>query len=373
MSSQITDNSMALGQNARQQVHHATEAAEKIVALTPVQQMISSCSGAFLTSMLMTPFDVVKTRLQAQEHSITASIAGEDCKYVVFRNGLMEQYVERCTVCGNTPGSTTLEACAARPVRLNGTWDAMVKISESEGITALWRGLPPTLVMAVPATVIYFTGYEQLKALYERRSVSQSYAPLLAGASARVFSATFVSPLELIRTKMQAARNHGFRKVFTIVKQQAHDAGITSLWRGLTPTLLRDVPFSAMYFSGYEYLKPRFRSSLQQRFGGDHLFLSAFLSGATSGAFSAFVTTPFDVIKTKMQADQITGPYEPNARIKPAMEVTRDIYRHQGIRGFFVGLSPRLAKVAPACAIMISSYETTKKIFRDYNHQEAIA
>lgn len=42
-----------------------------------------------------------------------------------------------------------------------------MKISKTEGLTSLWSGLSPTLVLAVPATVIYFVSYEQLRLYFK--------------------------------------------------------------------------------------------------------------------------------------------------------------------------------------------------------------
>lgn len=39
----------------------------------------------------------------------------------------------------------------------------MIKISKKEGVRSLWSGLSPTLVLAVPATIVYFVSYEQLR------------------------------------------------------------------------------------------------------------------------------------------------------------------------------------------------------------------
>lgn len=94
-------------------------------------------------------------------------------------------------------------------IKQNHFQDAFVKISRQEGIQSLWSGLPPTLVVAVPNTVIYFTSYEQLRAKFHQFAPEEaggppSWAGGLAGGLARVWSVTVVSPFELVRTKMQA-------------------------------------------------------------------------------------------------------------------------------------------------------------------------
>ena len=98
-----------------------------------------------------------------------------------------------------------------------------MKITQTEGVTALWRGLPPTLLMAVPATVIYFVGYETIRTSLENNQLNP-YAPLIAGGLARckpvlcifyyfamliiviAISASIISPVELIRTRLQSGQ-----------------------------------------------------------------------------------------------------------------------------------------------------------------------
>ena len=90
-----------------------------------------------------------------------------------------------------------------------------MKIIKAEGVTSLWSGLSPTLVLAVPATVVYFTTYEQLRQLIQdKQKIEGSFlsgqpvwwTSLVAGGVARIWAVTLVSPLELIRTKMQSKR-----------------------------------------------------------------------------------------------------------------------------------------------------------------------
>lgn len=51
-------------------------------------------------------------------------------------------------------------------------------------------------------------------------------------------------------------------------------------------------------------------------------------------------------------------------------DIARNIYKNHGIRGMFTGLLPRIFKVAPACAIMIATFEYGKQFFQTYNTQK---
>lgn len=70
-----------------------------------------------------------------------------------------------------------------------------------------------------------------------------------------VWAATVISPLELVRTKMQSEQLT-YKEVDKAVRTTIKSDGIISLWKGLGPTLLRDVPFSGMFLlPGPSFLK----------------------------------------------------------------------------------------------------------------------
>lgn len=326
------------------------------VTITPIQQMVASCSGAILTSIFVTPLDVVKIRLQAQSNPFPKG------KCFVYCNGLMDHIC----VCENGNSRAWYKASS----HFSGTVDAFIKIIRQEGIKSLWSGLPPTLVMAVPATVIYFTCYDQLcTALKTRMTGHTQEAPLLAGAIARVGSATVISPLELIRTKLQSQKQ-SYRKLTDSIRSAVEAEGWRSLWRGLGPTLLRDVPFSAMYWYNYE----RAKAFLCQRNNIPEPTISiSFVSGALSGSIASIVTLPFDVVKTRRQVE-LGELQAKNLSCKGSSTFTcmRLIVAEQGFSGLFAGFLPRLIKVAPACAIMISTYEFGKAFFRNHNLERAL-
>ena len=230
-----------------------------------------------------------------------------------------------------------------------------------------------------------------------RGKINDAYAPLFAGSTARVVAALFVSPIELFRTRMQATRSQSaaenFKETLSGVKEMVRSQGYHTLWRGLTLTLWRDVPFSALYWWGYETgrnlladTRERGRgrpvdpaASIARRRAGsrsrqDHssTFVDSFLAGAGSGAVASIVTTPFDVGKTRQQVFRHandtglgTGTGALSADNNSMLRLVWNIFKEEGAAGLFKGWAARCLKVAPACAIMISSYEMGKKLATD--------
>lgn len=98
-------------------------------------------------------------------------------------------------------------------------------------------------------------------------------------------AATVISPLELIRTKLQAEKQ-SYRQVMNCILFAVQREGWRSLWRGFGATLLRDLPFSAMYWYNYEKGKIWLCKWYQSR---EPTFAITFTSGAVSGSVSASV------------------------------------------------------------------------------------
>ena len=369
-----------------------------------------------LISLKVTPLDVVRVRLQSQEkpsalssiRNITASsplsfdtlppnLGVTSCCREVFFETSPSEY---CLV---GPKVEIGQGCAVEEAQrrtINSTVDGLRKIAKNEGITTLWRGLSPTLVMTVPANIIYFTGYDWLR--FNRRSpinklFSDNYAPLVAGSTARILAATVVSPIEMFKTRMQASKSVGvshFSETVKGITEMVASHGYTSLWRGLSLTLWRDVPFSGVYWWGYETVRgtltelrergrdrsldevrSRTRGRSRSREKHSATFIDSFVAGATSGAIASILTTPFDVGKTRQQVykDQsacVLGTVKvlaPEERSMPRF--LWHIFRSEGLSGLWKGGTARTLKVAPACAIMISSYEVGKRAFRDVNER----
>ncbi|KAJ3371193.1 hypothetical protein GGF31_003616 [Allomyces arbusculus] len=387
--------------------------------LRPAERLVSALAGSLLTSLLVTPLDVVKTRMQAatQASPGSATVMGPRIAHhppMALRRiwlaavarmrppqpqpGPSHLAITACCREVFFSGSVRAHPCAAGPCHSRvhprglhapavsaaaatveaagpahrGTLDAMVHIARAEGASALWRGLAPTLIMSLPANVIYFMGYDWLRAVVaDNQLASEGSAALFAGGFARTVAVAVISPLELVRTRMQGnhAAQASIQRILHQIRGQTRQYGARYLWRGLSATLWRDVPFSALYWYNYESFKARYTALLP---ASDSPLVPSFFAGATSGMIAAIVTTPFDVAKTRRQLAHAPHTHRQHHPARPSVWwQLREIAKVEGPRALFAGIVPRVAKVAPACAIMISTYEYGKYFFGTVRHSTA--
>ncbi|KAG8899482.1 hypothetical protein FRC01_010498 [Tulasnella sp. 417] len=367
---------------------------------------LAAATGATMTALTMTPFDVIKTRLQTQpldgpssssgagssssfaSTSASSSRGGVVCcqpanvpcvRYystIALQNASSTSYAPSSRAyfdfrSGRPPQVVCLWDAEGhlRSERCTGFWDAALKVWRAEGVRGLWKGVGTTLVIAVPAQTVYMVTYDTLRKtlpLPTTLDPTSSVTPLVSGILARTIVSSLSSPLELLRTRLQSTPPdpsvpHTLRSTLAGIRTMVGKEGVISLYKGLGPTLWRDVPFSGLYWAGFEGLKRKLK-----RRGYDGTGVT-FVSGAVSGTTAAILTSPFDVLKTRRQALLQTVATQSSSSTSSISTATvpliRQIIRTEGVKALYAGLTPRIAKIAPACGIMISCYEGVERYF----------
>ncbi|KAJ7783856.1 mitochondrial carrier domain-containing protein [Mycena maculata] len=318
-------------------------------------KFVGAATGSAMTALTMTPFDVVKTRLQTQPVQVRTRPSPAVCcqppnvQCIRKMSTLARPLAAEQLVCVWDHG-----LFKAEPV--NGFSDAFRHVWRAEGIRGLWKGVGTTLIIGVPSATSYMLTYDHLLNVVLPPLLPAAIVPLSAGILARSTITSIVSPLELVRTNLQSTPTHPLnpntlRSVLTSVRGLVRDHGVRFLWRGLGPTLWRDVPFSGLYWAGYETTKKAF-----VRHGQSGAWV-AFFCGAFSGTTAALVTNPFDVLKTRRQALIMSASSTKTSSIPLLVRIIQT----EGSSALLAGLLPRVAKIAPACGIMIACYEGVGK------------
>ena len=222
-------------------------------------------------------------------------------------------------------------------------------IIRDEGIAMLWSGFSASLMTTVPSTVVYLAAYEPLRDGVEA-TASAGWAPLVAGGMARALAVALTAPVDLVRTRLQSAAHAEQRSTLESITSIARQEGARALWRGVSASMARDVPFSAIYWTSYEWLKGRLQGGSREQSGVWRTIPCASIAGAIAGA----VTTPLDVVKTRLQV------MNPQQGAMSCSHVLLSLYRLEGLGALFAGVVPRVSKAAPSCAIIIGAYEIGK-------------
>lgn len=314
------------------------------------ERLLAASAGSLAVSVAVTPLDVVKVQAQAA-HRVGAVPA-------------------RLLACASSDGSgssrrplgvssphlAATSSLSPRPTLLN--------IFRSEGLAGIYAGLPVSLVLGVPSATLYLLTYETARDRLQAADCLgqlREAAPVLAGGFGRFVSCSVCAPLEVLRVRVQAAGETRATATQACQRLLAQE-GCAGFFRGLTPTLLSQVPFSAFYFGVVEAC----RCGMTRRgWWEDSKFqapLQALLAGMVAGSAGAVVTMPLDNVKTRWQLETSNPGQKPcDAGIWRALV---RIYKHEGASALMTGTRARVARAAVSCAVMLGSYESVKLCWR---------
>jgi hypothetical protein len=276
-------------------------------------------AGICGTSLIF-PLDIVKTRLQNQ-----TSLPLEKR---IYRNGL---------------------ACFR-------------SILAKEGPVGLYRGLGPNLIGVTPEKAIKlavndylrdkFADYLYIRDPKYHASVTSANLPtafaMAAGALAGFCQVIVTNPMEMVKIhmQMQGKKSSGL--------EMARKLGFSGLYRFTGATLLRDVPFSLIFFPLHAKFK-LFMSWDEQEVP----FKIVLFSGLLAGAIASFLVTPMDVVKTKLQTMAHLG--NTHVSYLGISDCFSKTWQSDGLRGLFKGSLQRCLIVAPLFGITLFVYEVQQR------------
>lgn len=137
---------------------------------------------------------------------------------------------------------------------------------------------------------------------------------------------------------------------------------VRELYRGAGITIAREIPFTILQFTLWETMKERYAT--YQGTSGQAAAVPASTSamfGSVAGAIAAGLTTPLDVIKTRVMLARrdVGGAETETAAVKPrtgVREVVQEISK-EGAGAFWRGVGPRVMWIGAGGAIFLGSYQ----------------
>lgn len=251
--------------------------------------------------------------------------------------------------------------------------DACKDLWRAGGIRSLFAGNGLNVVKVMPESAMKFGAYEAAKRSFAKLEGTDpkhlhATAQFLAGGIGGVVSQCVVYPLDTLKFRMQCETVggglRGNKLIAETAKKMWRQGGFGPYYRGLGMGLAGMFPYSAIDLFIFEGCK-RFVLTRKAKALGVHeedVEMGNFITGAigaSSGAISATMVYPVNLLRTRLQA-QGTVLHKPT--YTGFVDVTRKTIQNEGWRGLFKGVTPNLLKVAPAVSISYVVYENSKAL-----------
>lgn len=322
--------------------------------------MVAGAVAAFTVDLLVYPLDTLKTRQQSQDFVRTFAKAG-----------------------------------AARSRRLS-----------PELFRGLYQGIGIVIFATLPAAGTFFTTYEAAKTFLGRHAaplgLPQPLVHSAASAVAEMTSCFVLTPAEVIKQNAQMVQSRGgggggggggqgavsASASLQAIKQLSGPRWARNLMSGYTAMVARNLPFTALQFPIFEYVRETVwkRRAGTTRPDGDSgggersLLETGLVTGASAGlagSFAAVVTTPMDVVKTRMMLAAGQAPEDAHASQKEGgsrattssprrdgkpggLAIARQVYREQGVPALFRGAVLRGGWTAMGSGLYLGMYEVAR-------------
>ncbi|EGP91597.1 uncharacterized protein MYCGRDRAFT_67094 [Zymoseptoria tritici IPO323] len=243
----------------------------------------------------------------------------------------------------------------------------------------VYQGVGSVILATLPASGTFFTVYEGVKGgLHgwngvggEAQSGGWLPTPVLHGiasGTAELVSCAILTPAEVIKQNAQMVDNSGKQRVnATLQTLQRFKSNPLALWRGYTALAGRNLPMTALQFPLFEGIKRRIYAYREEKGIRSHSLVESAVVTAVSagvgGSGAAVVTTPIDVVKTRIMLAAAEEAREGVEKIvKPgrltSWQIGKEVWRDEGLKGLFRGGALRGVWTMVGAALYLGCYES---------------
>lgn len=267
-----------------------------------------------------------------------------------------------------------VEVCAVQPLdmlktraqlssgRSVGIFAHLNEVVAEGGVVLLYRGLVPELLCGVPKSSVMFAAYASARRLIARArgGLDDCATSFLAGAISGVPEAVVMTPFQVVKVRLQSKRHTGlYKHALHCVREMVASEGVASLATGLYVTVARNSIWNAVYFAAFRLLTPSVDAN---RSASGRLHAAA--CGFVAGIFATCFNCPFDVVKSRMQAElsvpraTIGGAPGRGAGISGGV-VSRlvTIAREEGVRALWKGFVAKSLRMGLGGAVGLATFE----------------
>jgi hypothetical protein len=307
---------------------------------------ISCMTAACVTN----PIDVIKTRLQLQ-----GELAGS-------KN--IDNSIKRAT----GSGATAFRVNVAGDNHYKGFVRGSIQIVLDEGISGLYKGLTASVMREASYSTLRMGGYDLMKDYLGANDPKNTplWKKLVAGATSGAMGAAIANPTDLVKVRMQAQADgkgnlrssHKYKNTFDAFVSIYRNEGFSGLYKGVWPTTQRAALLTATQLASYDHIKHFILNVGLLK--TDNVF-THFCASVAAGFLAAAVTSPVDVIKTRIMNQPVDNVGK-GLLYRGTLDCFAKTLYSEGFYGLYKGFIPNWVRIGPHTIVTFIVYEQLRKL-----------
>jgi len=200
------------------------------------------------------------------------------------------------------------------------------------GVARLYRGLGPQILASVPCAVGMYTAERFFRRRLANPDGTEKVACVwFSGVMSGITETALTCPFEVAKVRLQSKQYIGLYKNTTdVFRKVVSQEGVTRLYSGASPTLMRNCTFNSQFFAGLYLLKhevmPEAESKAQE-------FGQNIAAGVIMGIVGTPLKMPFFIVKSRLQEQRLGhAKYTGNV-----FQIQAQIVREEGFRALWKG------------------------------------
>ncbi|CAI5760341.1 unnamed protein product [Candida verbasci] len=230
---------------------------------------------------------------------------------------------------------------------------------QNGGWSGIYKGLGSCIIASAPSASLFFIAYDQTKtklSTLSTVSISPVFKHMIAATIGEICACTVRVPAEVIKQRTQS--NHlgnstSLSNLKYLLTNKSGEGIIKGLYRGWNSTIIREIPFTIIQFPLYEYLKTKLKVGKGVGEGA--------VCGMIAGGVAAAITTPLDVLKTRIMLNNERVSY---------VKIFNQLVNQEGYSVLLKGVLPRTCWISCGGAIFLGVYELVNNELMKYHNNK---
>ena len=245
----------------------------------------------------------------------------------------------------------------------SGMFSVIKRIFELEGFRGFFRGGLLNVGKSTLSAGLFLTGLENVHILTSDlrtlKYIPVNAVDFLNACVSKTLTTFITNPIVVVKTRFEIVGNNQYKSIRDALSNIYYKEGLRGFFQGIPATLFRDVPYAGIQYSVYKWTMDLYSRYI---LGGKSAYESSMLVslfGGASAMYAVLMTYPFDNLRVRLQCHNFSSLA--NVNLTGLSSMIREVYKEEGIRGFYVGFIPRLMKKVTSSAIIWVLYENIRK------------